>query len=275
MDFCKQYVRVAWSHQPGNICLFTRLRCRSWGCEYCARKNAAMWRNFLAGQLPIISDNWWMVTLTAHSETRTLEASYQNLQRGVGVALKRIRRCFSPVEYVRVYEKHPQSNAIHAHLLVSGLTEYVSWRMNPNKTVSFKPQPTRPSRKGYWHIRTYLSKQAHESKIGYSVAVERCRDRHAVFYVTKYLTKSAQEISIKGLRHVSTSHRVGSPGNESGNRWEVGNFITSLDVRENERVQDVQKCISLSYREMVQYGVYPPETERVSVLTPPPLTKNL
>lgn len=223
-----------------------------------------MWRNFLAGQLPIVSDNWWFITLTAHSETVTLETTYRNLQRGIEVILKRIRRCFGKVEYARVYEKHPTSNRIHAHLLVSGLTPYVSRHVNPNNTVSFKPEATRPSRKGFWQIRTYLAKQAHASKIGYEVSAEKCRDGYSVFYVTKYLTKSAQEIPLKGLRHVSTSHRVGSPAVENAHSWEIGNFLTPLDLSRTETVLDTQTGKKIPYETVVRFGVYPPEAEKLT-----------
>lgn len=264
MDFCRRYQRVAWSHQPDSVCLFTRLRCKQWSCEYCANKNRQIWQAFLSGQLPIVADNWWMVTLTAHSRMRSQEASYKNLQRGIDVIMKRIRRIWSDVNYVRVFEKHPTSDALHAHLLVSNLTPFIIPGCNKNLQPSFCGVLVREGHKGVWSIRTWLKKTAQECQIGYQAEVEECRNEFAVWYVCKYLSKANQQIDVKGLRHVSTSHRVGSPSVEGGYSWEVGNFITTMDLSKGENIRDIQTGNSISYNLLAQMGVYPPEAEKLT-----------
>lgn len=267
MDFCPNYARVAWSHQPDNVCLFTRLRCKQWSCDYCANANRKMWHAFLSGQLPIISDDWWMVTLTAHSRMREQAASYKNLQRGIDVIMKRIRRVWSDTQYVRVFEKHPSSDALHAHLLISNLTPFVIPGCNKNLQRTFLAVLLREGRAGVWSIRTWLKKTAQECQIGYQAQVEKCRDSYAVWYVTKYLSKAGQQINIKGLRHVQTSRRIGSPESESDHSWTVGNTYTALETSPVETTRDIQTGLNLSYETIVSYGVYPPQEERVSVLT--------
>lgn len=274
MDFCTRYRRVAWSHQPDDVCLFTRLRCKQWDCAYCANANRKMWHAFLSGQLPLVSNDWWLVTLTAHSRMRQQQQSYKNLQRGIDVIMKRIRRVFGKVEYVRVFEKHPTSAALHAHLLVSDLSAFVIPGCHKNMQPGFLAVLVRTGHTGTWSIRTWLKKTAQECKLGYQAEVERVRNEYSVWYVTKYLQKASQQITIKGLRHVSTSHRVGSPLGESNHRWEVGNFITGMDILAEETLQDLQTGKKISAREIVQMGIYPPETERVSVLTPENLTNS-
>lgn len=264
MDFCQRYARVAWSHQPGNVCLFTRLRCKQWSCPYCAKANQKMWRAFLGGQLPIVSDEWWHVTLTAHSRMRSEQASYKNLQVGIDRIIKRIRRVFGKVEYVRVFEPHPTSQALHAHLLISNLTPFVVPGCHKNLQPGFLAVTHRDSYTGAWSVRTWLKKAAQGVQIGYQCDVKRCESGFAVFYITKYLTKAQGNISVKGLRHVSTSRRVGSPSMESEHRWEVGNFITSLDMGRDEVLLDIQVGISLPYMDVASFGLYPPETERLT-----------
>lgn len=264
MEFCVRYARVAWSHQPDNLCLFTRLRCKQWDCEYCAKKNRQIWHAFLSGQLPIVADNWWMITLTAHSRMRSKEASYKNLQRGIDIIMKRIRRIWADIDYVRVFEKHPTSDALHAHLLVSNLTAFVVPGCNKNLQRTFCGALVRAGHTGVWSVRTWLKKTAQECQIGYQAEVEECRDEYAIWYVTKYLSKAGQQIDVKGLRHVSTSRRVGSPQVESVHRWEVGNFITPMDVSKNEKLLDLQTGDRISFERLCQTGTYPPEAEKLT-----------
>ncbi len=264
LEFCKHYHRVAWYHEAGNTCLLTRLRCKQWSCDYCANANRKMWRAFLAGQLPIISNDWYMVTLTAHPRMRTEEMSYKNLQRGIDVVMKRIRRVFGKVQYVRVFEKHPTSAALHAHLLISDLSPFVVPGCNKNLQRSFLPITLRAGTEGTWSLRTWLKKSAHECHIGHQAAVEKVRDGFAVWYVCKYLSKADQQITVKGLRHVSTSRRIGSPQYESDHTWEVGNFITPMDTTPAEAIRDLQLRTTLSYGELCRAGVYPPEAEKLT-----------
>lgn len=268
MDFCRKYARVAWSHQPDNLCLFTRLRCKQWDCDYCARANQKMWHAFLSGQLPIISDDWWMVTLTAHSRMREQQASYKNLQVGIDRIIKRIRRVWSDVNYVRVFEKHPSSEALHAHMLISNLTPFVVPGCNKNLQRAFCGVLVRSGSAGIWSIRTWLKKTAQECQIGYQAEVEKCRNEYSVWYVTKYLSKVSQQINIKGLRHVSTSHRIGSPSIEGEYRWEVGGVITVMDMSRQEKLHDLQTGAVVSHEQICAMGAYPPESEKADILEP-------
>lgn len=264
MDYCHRYSRVAWSHQPDNICLLTRLRCKQWSCDYCAKANQRMWRSFLMGQLPLVADNWWFVTLTAHSKKRQQQQSYQNLQRLIAAIIKRIRRVWSDVNYVRVFEVHPSSKALHAHLLVSNLTPFVVPGCNKNLQPCFLGVLVRKGHTGFWSVRTWFKKTAYALSSGYQAEVSPVRDSYAIHYVVKYLSKDSQRITIKGLRHVSTSHRIGSPSYESTKNWDVGSFITAMDMLSSEELRDLQTGQSLSYADIAQAGIYPPETDRDS-----------
>jgi len=260
-DFCTSYHRVAWTRRTKGTVLLTRLRCRQWSCPYCAKANQKMWRAFLGGQLPLVSDNWWHATLTAHSRMRSEQASYKNLQHGIDVILKRFRRVFGKIEYVRVYEKHPSSAALHAHLIVSNLSPFVVPGSHKNLQAGYLAVTNRSPGAGVWTVRTWLKKTAQECKIGYQADIRQAEAGSSTLYITKYLTKVSQGINIKGLRHVSTSHRVGSPDISTDGSWEVGSFITCMDIDTQEVVQDAQTGGKISYADLQKRGIYPPPDE--------------
>jgi hypothetical protein len=261
MDFCERYSFVAWARNPetrGQV-LFTRLRCKQWSCEYCAKKNQSIWRAFLYERLFQVSDNWWFMTLTAHSRMRSTEASYKNLAHGIDVLMKRVRRVFGKVEYVRVYEKHPTSQALHAHLLISGLSPFVVPGCNRNLQSCFLPVLVRQGHTGVWAVRTWLKKAAQECQIGYQAQVEAVENNYSVHYVTKYLSKACQQIDVKGLRHVQTSRGIGSPETASLLSWKVGSYITARDFEAGESVLDLQTGEALPDEYWSGFDHYPPE----------------
>lgn len=258
-DACKLYKRVAYSHTGHKEALFTRLRCKQWSCEYCAAKNASIWRAHLQKRLPEISAEWYLVTFTAHSKTRSKTGSLENLRNNLDVLLKRASRVFGRLSYVRTFEKHPTSEALHAHYIVAGLAPYVAIG------CSAKLQPmaigilSRPYREGIWSVKTWFKDAAHDVGMGMIVDVRLIEDEpdKAIWYVTKYLTKEQQNIDVKGLRHVQTTRDIGSPKVEGDLVWETSSYITARHFEPNTKVLDINtgKVIDNSYWE--QHNVYP------------------
>lgn len=80
----------------------------------------------------------------------------------------------------------------------------------------------------------------------------------AVHYVCKYLTKSQQELNIKGLRHVQTSRGIGSPQNEENQVWNVAAYIVSKMFAPNARIVDLNtgEIIDNSYWEVHDFYPY-------------------
>jgi len=282
LEFCPNYIKIAWSRHeqkyphpagspealtlPKNSAkkppvLLTRLRCKQWSCEYCAAKNQAIWRAFLHERLPTVSDEWWLMTLTAHSKKRSQAASYANLQKGIDVLLKRSRRLFGSIQYVRVYEKHPTSQALHAHLIISDLSPFVVLGCWKNLQPGYLAVLTRPWWVGIWSLSTWLKKSCQAVGLGYQDDVQKLEGFQAVGYATKYLTKAAQEIEIKGIHHVQTSKGIGSPGFDSLYRWHVADFATARDFNAGDAVHDVQtgKLIDADY--WADNDIYPPLSE--------------
>lgn len=262
MDFCPNYPLCAWAHVDRKTALFTRLRCGMWTCEYCAAKNASIWRAFLLTKLPDVADDWWLMTLTAHSNMRSGTASLENLRSNFDRIMKRIRRVFGDVEYVRVYEKHPTSAGIHAHVIISGISPYVVPGCAKNLQACFLAVLERTGKTGVWAVRTWLKKTAQECQIGYIADIRPITGdvSFAIHYVAKYLTKSQQELNAKGLRHVQTSRKIGSPKNASDHKWKVGSFVTARDFNAGQQVVDLQTGEIIPPDYWCEVDKYPPES---------------
>lgn len=260
MQFCKHYPLCAYAVVSRDTALFTRLRCGSWQCEYCAEKNRDIWRAHLADRLPEVSDNWWFITLTAHEHRRTESLSLANIRNNLDRLFKRLRRIFKHVDYVRVYEKHPSSEARHAHLVVCGLSPFVSRRVAHSGSETFSPVETRIHRAGTWTIKTWFKKTARAIGMGYQVSCEPIKNaRSTVAYVTKYLTKSFQDLHEKGLRHVQTSRKIGAPKPEGNYAWKVCSYITVRNFQGGTQVIDLQTGTVVDEAYFEEYDYYPPE----------------
>lgn len=200
-----------------------------------------------------------MLTLTAHSKKRTTEESYKNLQHGIDVFIKRTRRVHGEIEYVRTYEVHPTSAALHAHFIISGLSPFVVPGCWKNLQPGFLAVLERKWRVGVWSLQTWLKRVAHDCGMGY-MADAKILDPHlGTNYVTKYLTKEQQDIGIKGLRHVQTTRGIGSPVVQGEYSWQISDHVTARDFDPGESVVDLQtgEVIEAEYWE--NFDCYPPE----------------
>ena len=242
----------------------TRLRCKQWTCDYCAVKNANMWKYWLIKRLPEVSPQWWLVTITAHPNTRSQTLSLENIRTKIDTLIKRVRRVFGlPIEYVRVFEKHPSSQAIHAHLIMTGLTPYV---VN-GYSVKHRPMSvgviTRKGRVGTWSVKTWFKKTCQELKMGMMADVQLITDQpeRVAYYVTKYLTKDMQAFHVAHLRHVQVTSGIGKPQFEQSYTWEVASYITAYSFPEaNTRVTDIDTGFVIDNNYWETKGFYPDDT---------------
>ena len=230
-----------------------------WSCPYCAVKNQQIWRAFLHQKMPEVSNDWWFLTLTAHSRMRSQDASYKNLQHGIDVMMKRVRRVFGEIDYVRVFEKHPTSDALHAHLCISNLTPFVVGGCYKNMAYGYLPVLKRQGKTGAWSLKTWVKKTAQECKIGYMADCAALQNNYAVHYATKYLTKASQDIEIKGLRHVQTTRGIGTPSNETDRIWQVGDYVTARDFSAGETILDMQTGETIPPEYWAELDRYPVE----------------
>jgi len=200
-----------------------------------------------------------MLTLTSKGSIREQLASYRALQQGIDVFMKRIRRVHGEIDYVRTFEAHKKDKTLHAHFIITGLSPFVvpgCWR---NLTPGFLAITQRKWRTGVWGLQTYLKNMAHECGMGYMAHVTVLPSYQAVNYVTKYLTKELQDIQIKGLRHVQTTRRVGSPDMASKYSWQISDYVTARDFTRGEVVNDLQTGTTIDHEYWADFDVYPPE----------------
>lgn len=262
-EICPSYSRVCWYYDAENMRVVVfRLRCGAWKCPVCAVVNRRVWREFLNKRLPKVAGQWWLMTLTARADTRGRIESYKQLQHGIDVLIKRFRRAFGSVQYVRVFEKHPSSDALHAHFIITGLSDYVSVQKSKNGRMCYRCTNFRRGKVGFWALRTFLKKTAQAARMGYIADIKTVSQAgKAIRYITEYLTKETQDIAIKGLRHVQTTRGIGSPKNASKNALYVGYRLNKRDLVAGMAVYDADKRSTVPDAYWQDGNVYPPLKE--------------
>jgi|SRR5690348_1011199 len=263
LKICPDYARVAWTHDTENRhVLLTRIGCGMWSCDYCSKLLKRKWLRKLREKLPEISDTWYLLTFTAPQCSYTVADSLKRLRHGIETFFKRARRIWKGIEYVRVYEAHKTRTTIHAHLIVCGITPYVSVGASRNGRQVHNPLLLRRGRKGTWSIRTYVKKTAQACGMGYIADVRRVDVVRATRYVCKYLTKSLQQLTIKGLRHVQTTRKIGGIQGEKQAGWQVGYRINKNQIYGDEVVFDAQRRAIVPNAYWHEGDVYPPLNEK-------------
>jgi len=259
-DVCKRYKKVAFSTTGPKEAIFTRLRCKQWTCDYCADKNARTWQYWLIKRLPEVSGEWWLLTITAHRNTRSQALSLANIRTKIDTLIKRVKRVWgNDIEYVRVFEKHPSSEAIHAHLVISGLTPYV---VN-GYSVKHRPMSigvlTRTAWNGTWSVKTWFKKTCQDLKMGMQADVQLINDNpsRAAFYVTKYLTKDQQAFHVAHLRHVQVTQGIGKPKFDSEYQWTPASYITTYTFEAGTKVTDIDTGFIIDNNYWETKGFYP------------------
>ena len=258
---CKLYKKVAFSITAPKEALFTRLRCKQWSCPFCAKKNASIWREFLKERLPDVSSTWWLVTLTAHPNTTTSQSSIDNIRQNIERLLKRAKRVFGNLSYVRTFERHPTSARIHAHFIVSGLKPFVERSKSRRGVEIFRGISDRNRKRGIWSVKTWFKINAQECKIGMICDVRLIKGEtgRAVHYVCKYLTKSQQDLNCKGLRHVQTSRDIGSPTQGKDNTWHTAAYIVPQMFDPNTKITDLNTGFVIDNNFWEHTNFYPHE----------------
>lgn len=236
--------------------IMTRLRCKSWSCPVCARKNRQTWRNFLSAKLRKISSVWWFGTLTAPSWARSPEKSLAAIRLNFDRFMKRLRRVFGKVEYVRVYEVH-KTGAYHLHIIICGLFARVERFKARSGNMGFR-KPKMDTNRSTWSVNTWWKKTASKCKMGYIAEIKRIPSSEAVGYITKYLTKAAQAFDMPNLRRVQTSRGIGSPKSAGVEIWAVTGHLWGGDIGYQGFVDlDEKRSIPALYWQ--NEVVYPPE----------------
>lgn len=255
MLFCPNFQLVVWKFAPGEPAIMVRLRCKSWQCEYCAKKNRELWRSHLKKRIGRIGGSWWFITLTAHEFTRTPGSSLSNLRTNLDRLFKRIRRVWKRIDYVRVYEAH-QTGAFHAHLVVQGLSARAVRQVAKNGQEYFRPTDE-PGGKNNWGVRTWFRRNARQIGLGYMVDVQPVATiPQVVNYVTKYMTKEAQNFNVKHLRRIQASERIGAANPRAQGGWQVGPVVYGGAVQW-QAIRDADMKITIPAEYWKDHVTYP------------------
>jgi len=258
---CKRYRKVAFATTAPKEAIFTRLRCKQWDCPACAKLNQAMWRKWLIKRLPEVSEEWWLLTLTANENKRSATQSMECIRDNLDVFFKALKRIVGHIEYVRVYEPHPTSEAIHCHVIICGIEPFIQFGASVKHVPMAVGTSTRYARDGSWAIKTWIKKTARKHGMGYIADIKRLTGdvQFAALYVTKYLTKSQGDLHFKGLRHVQVTKGIGSPPREKDLQWDTAAYITARMFEPGTSILDVNtgKIIDNNHWENVSF--YPDE----------------
>jgi len=258
LQYCPRYRKVAYHIDAPKEAVMTRLRCKQWSCPYCRQKNASIWYMFLKDKLPKVSNEWWIMTLTAHETTRGTYESLQNIREKIDTLFKRMNHLWEDLQYVRVYEKHPTSEAIHAHFIISGVTPYVALGCSEKLRPMAVGVLTREARNGVWAVRTWLKITARALHMGYMADIRPFIGTvgQAVRYLAKYLFKD-QSIEIKSLRHVVTTKGIGSPSFEKQDNWETALYLEARMFEPNARIEDLNTEFVVDNNYWEEHRLYP------------------
>lgn len=256
-EFCPFYSLIVWRLNDNGLPMMARLRCKSWQCEFCEKKNRELWRSHLKKRIGGIGGSWWFITLTAHENTRTPGTSLDNLRSNLDRLFKRIRRVWKRIDYVRVYETH-QKGAFHTHIVMQGLSQRVARLVGRNGQEYFRPAEAIIFAKT-WGIQTWFRRNARAVGMGYMVDVQELSSTpQVVNYITKYMTKSAQSFNVKGLRRIQTSERIGAANPRGEGGWQAAKSLYGGQVQ-YQPVIDLNKKVTIPATYWQDNVSYPPK----------------
>jgi hypothetical protein len=249
--------------------LLSRLRCKSWSCDFCAAGNRARWQAFLLDVLPAISEIWSFHTLTLPDwlrkradfspEDKTI-ASLALIRGNWDKLMKRLKRQVGAAQYFRVFEKHGDG-VLHVHFLLSHTIPH-----DELKKVTPKPSKKNPEPEPYYYWR-WLKDNAPECGFGYMTASENLIDpQKAVGYTTKYMTKEdlyiGEMLGKYRVRRFQSSQGIGSQDDwgRGEDFWEVKSFVEQ-DAIEQESYYDLNLKTIIKESMLGKQGEYPPLDE--------------
>jgi len=204
------------------------------------------------------------MTLTAPKDKRSTHESLKALRDNIDRLIKRMKRVFGEgIEYVRVFEKHPSSEAIHAHFIICELSPFVVNGCSDKLRPCSIGVLSRKGHRGTWSVKTWLKKTCHEVGMGEIADIQVFTGdvSRAAYYVTKYLTKDQQAINVAYLRHVQVSQGIGKPEFDKHYEWTPVSYITARTFEEpNTRVTDIDNGRVIDNNYWEHTGYYPDDT---------------
>lgn len=226
MGYCPRVKTLiaSWDFKPGFLSI-ARMRCRQWDCEYCAVKNADMWRAHLLHTFCEImtEERWVFVTLTVPpwAHKKPVNVSLELLKKSWGKMYDKLRYLNGgKLKYVLVFETHA-SGVFHVHALCNLGDVYDAHGVTINYAL---PHEERIQAEKEHPFCVWLKEKATDVKLGWVCHATRIKEgstgkdnaRLAVGYITKYFSKAVTEVVLpKRARRICTSRDIGSPRSKS------------------------------------------------------------
>jgi len=158
LDFCCSGFCVGASEKDGNVNLYkVRKMCGRWECPYCNRKKVK--RLFYGMEQELKDSTFRFFTLTVDINRYTSEIAAHQINIAWDILLKRIRRKFKNIKYIKIIE-FTKKSYVHIHALIN----------------VYIPQ-------------SWLSKAWDEIGMGYIVDIKKVRSVGVTSYIAKYLSK--------------------------------------------------------------------------------------
>jgi len=219
LSFCGKLKQVAVKRDvSGTILRLVHIRCRQWGCEFCAEKNKKVWRAHLLEKLnhePLKNMQWCFITLTAHEFAQSPEKSVKNLKVAWEKLYHRIKYHWrnQSITYAMLYEPH-KTGSLHIHAIINLEVE----GDNVLKTKWRKVGDGREYYKIWQHqkLTNWLSDNMRECGAGYiahGVKIDNPNPGLVVAYIVKYMSKqnTGWHGYPKYFHRIAVTRDIGSP----------------------------------------------------------------
>lgn len=200
-----------------------------------------------------------MMTITARHDIREPLQSFISIRTRIDTLMKRLKRAVPDAQYVRVYEAH-KKGAFHAHFIVSDLPNRLyAYRVNGKLRWQMSLGEGEPIHN--WAMRTWLKKTNQAIGLGYIADVRPLDDAtNALRYVTKYLTKSAQDMPMAYVRRVQTTKLIGGLRSEGGDSlWQSAFRMPTSYLPAGWRLRDMDTSSWLDHDDLASMDGYPPD----------------
>lgn len=247
----------------------SRIRCKSWACQYCSNINRRYWRKFIFNFLdenPNIQWSFHTFTLPSKYRKMSLSDCWQFIRNSWQKLIQSLTRLYGKFEYVRVIELH-RDGTPHIHLLAgfsvpvddlskskSADRQYIK-KLKHSYVVDTKTGPRR--------YKSILSRLGY----GYITNSQNARNgaRQSTAYITKYLTKMDSDIeslvSRAKVRIVSVSRGFKPKRAKIDGSWRVLKHLNYADYAYHKQILDLNLDKVTTVEDLDEHHHYPHDDE--------------
>jgi len=164
------------THKTENIVTVTKAPCKNWSCPVCGMKKTGQAVATLLNHVNTVGGQWYIMTLTAHENWHTPDASVKNFRANWDKLRKRIIRKTpdGQFSYFATWEHH-EDGSFHKHLITNAKLPFTAKKVDGK--IKYTCQ--------------WLKDNARQCGLGFMADYQPIQNAgSAAHYVAKYLTKS-------------------------------------------------------------------------------------